>query len=93
MRRGEPEEDECEECGEAAIEHRRPNGGEGSHCPLTAGSRRYEEGVTNVDRVVHTETHSQYDVDTGDNVDGDVPEMQEANDVHEGEDYSEEYHH
>ena len=90
MRRGEPEKDECEEGCEATIEHSRPDGGEGGHRPLASGARRNEEGVTNVDRVVHTEADSQHDVDTGDDVDGDVPEMQKAHDVHESEDHSEE---
>ena len=42
--------------------------------------------------VIHTETHSQHDVDTADDVDGDVPEMKEANNVHQGEDHSGEDH-
>ena len=36
-----------------------------------------------MDRVVHTETHRQDDVDAGDDVDGDVPEVKEADDVSE----------
>ena len=38
-----------------------------------------------MDRVVHTETHRQDDVDAGDDVDGDVPEVKEADDVSETE--------
>ena len=34
-----------------------------------------------MNRVVHTETHCQNQVDAGDDVDGDVPEVKEADDV------------
>ena len=36
-------------------------------------------------RVVHTQTHCQDNVDARDHVDGDVPEVQEADDVGETE--------
>ena len=36
-----------------------------------------------MDRVVYTETNSQDDVDAGDDVDSDVPEVEKANDVSE----------
>ena len=32
-------------------------------------------------RVVDTEAHTEHDVDAGDDVDGDVPEVEEADDV------------
>ena len=38
-----------------------------------------------MDGVVHTETHRQNYVDAGDDVDGDVPEVKEADDVGETE--------
>ena len=41
---------------------------------------------TNVDRIVDAETDGEDNVDTGDDVDGDVPEVEEADDVREGDD-------
>ena len=38
-----------------------------------------------MDRVVYTETHSQHYVDAGDDVDSDVPEVEEADDIGETE--------
>ena len=38
-----------------------------------------------MNRVVHTQTYCQDNVDAGDHVDGDVPEVEEADDVGEGE--------
>ena len=37
--------------------------------------------MTNVDRVVHTEADTEHNVDAGDDVNSDVPEVKEANDV------------
>ena len=45
-----------------------------------------------MDRVVHTQTHCQDNVDAGDHVDGDVPEVKEAHDVGETEDDHEDDH-
>ena len=45
-----------------------------------------------MNRVVDTEANGKHDVDTGDDVDGDVPEVEEANDVDQGEDNGEEDH-
>ena len=38
-----------------------------------------------MDRVVHTQTHCQDNVDAADHVDGDVPKVKEAHDVGETE--------
>ena len=46
-----------------------------------------------MNRVIHTEADCQHDVDTTDDVDGDVPEVKEANNVHQGEDDCDEDHH
>ena len=46
--------------------------------------------MSNMNWVVHTETHSQDNVDTADDVNGDAPEVEEANYVHQGEDHSQE---
>ena len=37
--------------------------------------------MADVDRVVYTETNSQDDVDAGDDVDSDIPEVEEADDI------------
>ena len=39
-----------------------------------------------MDAVVDTEPHGEHDVDAGDDVDGDVPEVEEPDDVGEGQD-------
>ena len=39
-----------------------------------------------VDRVVHTETDRQHDVHSGEDVDGEAPEVEEAHDVDKGDD-------
>ena len=85
MRCREAEEDEGEEGGEAAVEDRGSDGGEGGGRPLAAGASGHEEGVADVYRVVDTQPHRQHDVDTRDDVDGDPPEVEEADDVGEGE--------
>ena len=46
----------------------------------------YHEGQPYVDRIVDTEPDGEDDVDARDDVDGDVPEVEEANDVSEGDD-------
>ena len=38
-----------------------------------------------MNRVVHTETDGEHDIDTGEDVDGDVPEVQITNNVCEGD--------
>ena len=43
------------------------------------------ECVCQVDTVVHTEPGGEDDVDTGDDVNGDVPEVEGAHHVHQGE--------
>ena len=45
-----------------------------------------------MDRVVHTETHCQDYVDAGDDVDSDVPEVEEADDIGETECHHEHHH-
>ena len=41
--------------------------------------------MSDVDRVVHTETDGNHDVVAGYSVDGDTPEVQEASDIDQGE--------
>ena len=44
-----------------------------------------KEGVADVDAVVDAEPDGEDDVDARDDVDGDLPEVEEADDVGEGE--------
>ena len=41
--------------------------------------------MANVDAVVNTEPNRDYHVDAGHDVDGDIPEVEEPNDVHQGD--------
>ena len=49
--------------------------------------------MADMNRVIHTETNRQHYVDTADDVDGDVPEVKEANNVQQSEDHGGEDHH
>ena len=49
--------------------------------------------MADVNRVIHAETNRQDYVDTADDVDGDVPEVKEANNVQQSEDHGGEDHH
>ena len=45
-----------------------------------------KESVADVDAVVNAKTNGEDNVDAGDDVNGDAPEVEEADDVGEGED-------
>ena len=45
-----------------------------------------------MDRVVHTQPYSNDNVDAGDDVNGDAPEVKEADNVSEGEDDNTKHH-
>ena len=53
--------------------------------PLLSSSASHKEGMADVDTVVDTETHGEHNVDAGDDVDGDVPEVEEPDDVGEAD--------
>ena len=55
-------------------------------CSLLPTTRGHQEGVGDMDSVVHTETNGQHDVDCREDVDGDAPEVEEAHNVDESED-------
>ena len=57
--------------------------GQWSWCKTYLGDHKSEP---NVDRIVNTKTNGEDDVDAGDDVDGDVPEVEEADNVCEGDD-------
>ena len=84
--RGEAAEEEGEEGGEAPVTDGSSNVGDGSAGSLLPRSLRAEVGVSYVDRVVHTETDCQHDVHSGEDVDGEAPEVEESHDVHQGYD-------
>ena len=43
--------------------------------------------MTYVDRVVNTESDGKNYIDTGDDINGDIPEMKESNNISESEDH------
>jgi hypothetical protein len=45
----------------------------------------YHVGMANMDRVVHTKSYSYHNVDTGDDINSDVPEVEKTNNVNEGD--------
>ena len=45
------------------------------------------EGTTNMDKVVNTDYNGKDNRDTGDDIDGDIPEMKESNNISESEDH------
>ena len=53
---------------------------------LLAAARGHQVGVGDVDSVVYTETDGQHDVHSGEDVDGEAPEVEESHDVHQGDD-------
>ena len=78
---GEVAEDQSQEGGEASIEDSRTYFHHSLDCPLLTRAPGHEEGVTNVDSVVHTEANTENNVDAGDDVNSDVPKVKKANDV------------
>ena len=53
--------------------------------PLLPSSASHKECMADMDTVVDTETHGEHNVDAGDDVDGDVPEVEEPDDVGEAD--------
>ena len=80
---GEVAEGQGQRGGEASVEDSGSNGHNSLHCPLLPRAPGHQEGVADVDRVVHAEANTEHDVDTGDDVDRDVPEVEKTNDVGE----------
>ena len=83
---GEAAEEEGEEGCEASVTDGSSNVGDCSAGSLLPRSLRAEVGVGDVDSVVHTETDGQHDVHSGEDVDGEAPEVEESHDVHQGDD-------
>ena len=81
MSGGEAAEEESEEGGDAAVEHGEADEAHRGVCPLLPGARAGQEGVGDVDSVVHTEADTEHNVDAGDDVNSDVPKVKKANDV------------
>ena len=83
---GEAAEEEGEEGGEAPVADSSSNVGDSSTGSLLPRPLRAEVSVSYVDGVVHTETDGQHDVHSGEDVDGEAPEVEKAHDVHQGDD-------
>ena len=82
---GEAAEDDGKEGGEAAVENCRTDRGDCLHCLVLSRPLRHHESESNVNGVVDAEADGQNYVDAGDDVDGDVPEVEEADDVSQGD--------
>ena len=82
MSGGEAAEEESEEGGDAAVEHGEADEAHRGVCPLLPGARAGQEGVGDVDSVVHTEADSEHNVYSREDVDGDAPEVEETHNVH-----------
>ena len=83
MTRGEVAEGQGQEGGEASVKDGWSYVHHSLDCPLLTRAPGNQEGVADVDRVVHAEADTEYDVDAGDDVDSDVPVVKKANDVSE----------
>jgi len=81
VRGGGPTEDKGKEGGETSVEDGRADLLQAVDGPLQPGPRAHHEAVADVDTVVDTETDRDDDVDAGHDVDGDVPEVEIANNV------------
>lgn len=80
---GETAEDNSQEGGETSVEDCGSNGSHGPHRSIMTGSLGHHEGQPNMDGVVHTKTDGEDNVDAGDDIDGDLPEMEESYNVGE----------
>ena len=90
MRVAPRQEDECEQSGESSIEHSHAHVHDGCPSALLPCAGHGEEGVADVDTVVHTEADGDDDVAGAHHVDGDVPGCHEAAQVHQAESHREE---
>ena len=79
------QQDESYEGGDSPIEDGRAHVHHGGRRSLLPAAGDGEEGVADVDRVVHTETDGDDDVDGADDVYADVPGVHEATKVHQTE--------
>jgi len=93
LRLWEAEEDECEEGGEPAVEDRRPDGPQGVHRLVQTRTLCYEVGMRNVNWVVNAEANGEDDADAGGHVDGHLPEVEEPDDVDQGQRHARQHHH
>ena len=68
----------------SSIEDSRSNVLNCSPHSLVSSSRLWEKPVSDVDRVVNTESNGNHEVVTGDRVYGDTPEVEESPDIDQG---------
>ena len=79
------QEDECQQSGESSIEDGNAHVYDGHLGPLLPGAGHGEEGVADVDAVVHTQPDGDDDITGAYYVDGDVPGRHEAAQVYKAE--------
>ena len=83
---GRSQEDKSQQCGDPTIKNGRTNSVHCLQCPLPPTSGTNKVGMSYVDAVVNTQTDGKDNVDAGDNVYSDAPDMQKAHNVHQCED-------
>ena len=82
---GGPAENESQEGGETSIEDCRTDLLQARDGPLQPTAAAHYEAVPDMNAVVHAETNRDDDVDAGHDIDGDVPEVEVAHDVNQGD--------
>ena len=83
---GEAAEEESKEGCETSVSDGSSNVSDRPTRSLLPGPLRPDEGVGNVDSVVHTQTDGEHDVDGREDVDGEAPEVHEPDNVHQSHD-------
>ena len=80
---GQATEGEGEEGGDTSVSDSSSYEGDSPAGSLLSAPLGPQEGVSNVDSVVNTQTDGQHDVDGGQDVDCEAPEVHEPNNVHQ----------
>ena len=83
---GEAAEEESKEGCETSVGDGSSNVSDRPTRSLLPGPLRPDEGVGNMDSVVHTQTDGEHDVDSREDVDGEAPEVHEPDNVHQSHD-------
>ena len=89
VRRGAAQEDQGEEGGDSPIHDGGSNVDHSSHSSLPLIAPGQQEGMADVDAVVDAQPNGEDNVDAGDDINGDAPEVKKANNVSECEDNGE----
>ena len=86
-------QDEGQEGAEASIENGGPDVPQGLDSPLVSISTLLQEVVDDVCAVVHAEANGNDEVDAGDGVDGEAPEVDEAANIDESDEDTGQHQH